>query len=341
MAKKGALDAAPEDDKEVVGEDTIFAGADTFEHDDDEDLSTADRGDDPSLDGRIAVEEDDAMEEEEVVVAKAADAEPEGEDDDPAELDAVTADDDAEPDDTAVSNYVSKDRFNAVNERMKLAEQALKEKEAALAQEAPEPEPAFDFDAKEVEYMELVTDGEFDKAKAVRKEIRAAERAELEADVAAKADNTTARVNEQIAFNNKIQELNEEFDAFNPKNEAYDQVLVDEAVDRRDLFVARGMSLADALDRAAREVAKLYDLSSNFEAAADAELARIQAEEKGKPLPKKKIDVKKKVALAKAQPPIMDEGSPQEESKTALTMTEAEFDALPEATKARMRGDIV
>lgn len=343
MAKKGALDAGPEDDKEDVGEDTIFAGA---EHDDDDELDNLDRGDDPTAEQVAAAEEEAEDEvEEPAVEAKSEDEAEDGETDESPELEASDEESDEESeeevDDKQVSNYVSKDRFNAVNERMKLAEEALRERERELEAEAPAAAPSFDFDAKEVEYMELVTDGEFEKAKTIRQEIRAAERAELEAEVAASSTNATARVGEQIAFTNKIEELNEEFDHFNPQNEAYDQVLVDEAVDRRDLFIARGMSMADALDKAAREVAKLYDLPSNFEAQADAELARMEGEDKAKAPAARKVDVKKKVAQAAKQPPVMGEGSAQEEQKSATSMTDAEFEALPESTKARMRGDII
>lgn len=343
MAKKGALDAAPESDKEDIGEDIIFAGADEHEHDEEEE--TVDRGDDPTAE-QVA----EAEEAEDEVKEPAVEAEPEakaedGKADETPELEAADEEPaegaEEEVEDDQVSNYVSKDRFNAVNERMKLAEEALKRREAELQEETKEPTPSFDFDAKEMEYMELVTDGEFEKAKSIRKEIRAAEFEEVQAVADAKADNTTARVNEQIAFSNKIEELSEEFDAFNPQNKAYDQVLVDEAVDRRDLFVARGMSLADALEKAAHEVAKLYDIPSNFEAEADAELARIAAEEAAKTPAKKKIDVKKKVDLAGKQPPKMEEGSSQEEQKGVTSMSDAEFEALPEATKARMRGDIL
>jgi len=346
MAKKGALDAAPEDDKEDIGEDTIFAGADEHEHEEADE--TVDRGDDPTAEQIADAEADDEEDEVKEPPAKAK-KEAEAEDDDADEETEQKAadeesdeDDEEEVGDEQVSNYVSKDRFNAVNERMKLAEEQLHAKERELAEEEPEDTtPKFDFDSKEVEYMELVTDGEFEKAKTIRQEIRAAEKAEYEADAAQSANNTTARVNEQITFNNKIQELNEEYDTFNPNHEAYDQVLVDEAVDRRDLFVARGLSLADALDKAAREVAKLYDLESNFEKAADDEIARLAAEEKSAAPAKKKVDVKKKVDQAGKQPPTMDEGSAQEEQKSAASMTDAEFEALPESTKARMRGDIV
>lgn len=358
--KQPVIDQTPEGEPEDIGKDTLFAGADDFEH---EAPPTEDRGDDPDNPIEAAVDDDDDTElqadgaddkeaKQDEIAADAAEqgaeggTEGAGDDADVVVAADADAEEDDEPDEDEISNYVSKDRFNAVNERMKLAEKNLANKEAEPEAEAEQVE-AFDFDAKERKYMELVTEGDFDDAMVIRSEIRAAEKAENDATVASTNAQTQARFNEQIEFNQTVATLNEEFDQFNPNHKEYDQVLVDEVVDRRDLFVARGMSLSDSLSKAAKEVAKLYDVESNFERMADEEIARLAAEEATEsgesPKPAaKKVDVAKKVALKDKQPPVMDEGSVIEEGeKSALTMDDAEFEALPEATKARMRGDIV
>jgi hypothetical protein len=332
-------------DDEGTGEELtradIFTGADHHE-DDDDDLSAADRGDDAT-----ASQQDDSQSDVEVAAAPDEEsvdtAAPTASDD---EMVLETADDndvgesedapDGE-DDPKISPYVTKERFNAVNERMQAAEKALREAQAR-ADEAPlteeEAPPAFDFDSKEMEYMELVTDGEFERAKAIRQEIRAAERAEIAASTQNDPRQTASQVQEAIKFEAKANELAAEFDLFNPNHPDYDQVLVDEAVDRRDMFIQRGLSAADAIDKAAREVAKLYDIPSNY-----AE-ANPQVEPKKGAV--RKPDMQKKLEQASKQPAKMDEGSPdQGEAKNALNMKDDEFDALPEATKARMRGDIL
>jgi hypothetical protein len=113
--------------------------------------------------------------------------------------------------------------------------------------------------------------------------------------------------------------------------------MVDEVLARQSMFLERGQTPAQALDSAAREVALLYDIPSNYEAELDADPEPAPAPA---PAPRK-ADVKKKVQQQRAQPPTMDAGSPGgNENKSPTNMSDAEFEALPEATKARMRGDI-
>lgn len=334
-----------------LGPDLVFAGADPKE-DETQEADAVDRGDD--LDAAAAAVDDDSDEElaAEQATADEDEGEPEQEaaedeasDEAETTLEAESGEEEDEgadsddADDEKVSNYVSKDRFNQVNERLKLAEQQLKEREERekAAAEKEEPLPEYDFDAKEQEYAEAITDGEFEKAKAIRKEIRAAEKAEYEAAVNKVQSESTARVNDQIAFNAKVNELSAEYDAFRPGSDTYDQVLVDEVIVRQQMFLDRGNSPADALEKAAREVALLYDVPSNYEeeAAADPE------PEAKKPEPKKP-DIKKKVAQSKKQPPKLEQGGQGgEEEKLPTSMSDKEFEALPESTKARLRGDIV
>jgi hypothetical protein len=335
---------------EITNED-IFVGGEPVEDDLSEvDLSAeADRGDDLS-EAEAAISDDS----DEELSAQASEntedesedqeAEPEAAAEADSEEDALEASDesgDEAEDDEEVDGQretmVPRDRFDQVNERMKLAEQQLREREEREArgeEEAP-PTIEFDFDAKEQEYMELVTDGEFEKAKAVRAEIRSAEKEEYEQMAQYQQRNNVTQVNQQIEFDRTVQSLNVEFDTYNPESEQYDQVMVDEVLARQGMFLERGQTPAQALDSAAREVALLYDIPSNYEAELDADPEPAPA-----PAPRK-ADVKKKVQQQRAQPPTMDAGSPGgNENKSPTNMSDAEFEALPEATKARMRGDI-
>ena len=73
---------------------------------------------------------------------------------------------------------VPKSRLDEVLAKQKALEKQLDELRAQKQEPGEAPE-AYDFDAKEVEYQNLVLDGEAQKAAALRKEIRAAERAQL------------------------------------------------------------------------------------------------------------------------------------------------------------------
>lgn len=345
MAKKQETEV-----EDLTNED-LFVGGEPVEDDLSEmDLSAeADRGDDLSeADAAISDDSDEELsaqaDEDTEDGSEDQEAEPEADAEADSEEDALEASDesgDEAEDDEEVDGQretmVPRDRFDQVNERMKLAEQQLREREEREArgeEEAP-PKIEFDFDAKEQEYMELVTDGEFEKAKTVRAEIRSAEKEEYEQMVQYQQRNNATQVNQQIEFDRTVQSLNVEFEAYNPESEQYDQVMVDEVLARQGMFIERGQTPAQALDSAAREVALLYDIPSAYEGELDADPEPAPA-----PAPRK-ADVKKKVQQQRAQPPTMDAGSPGgNENKSPTNMSDAEFEALPEATKARMRGDI-
>jgi hypothetical protein len=98
---------------------------------------------------------------------------------------------------------------------------------------------------------------------------------------------------------------------------------------RGDCFVA---GLADVVD--------MYDLMPSED----------DAEEDPKPEPKptgkKKVDKKKAKVKEQAHQPVGDEGSASADTGAASIgsiedMSDEEFDALPEKTQARLRGDIL
>jgi hypothetical protein len=251
--------------------------------------------------------------------------------DEPADEGDSDEDGDGQVEDNS-EQRIPKKRFDQVNERMKLAEQKLAEMEAKLAEQKAEPEaPAYDFDAKEQQYAELVIDGEIEKARELRAEIRAAEKAEFMKDI--QIPDVANVANTQYAFNQKVAELNAEFSEFNPESPSYDQVLVDEVLGRQQYFLSQGHSAASALDKAAREVAKLNDIVG---------LSQVQVEETPPPAkpPAKKADIKKKAKQAQQQPPVMEEGGQNDATPNIIDMSDDEFDALPESTKARLRGDL-
>ena len=82
----------------------------------------------------------------------------------------------AEPE--AKSPMVPKSRLDEVLAKQKALQKQVEEMKAAAEQPEEAPEE-YDFDAKEIEYQQLVLDGEAEKAVALRKEIRGAEKAQI------------------------------------------------------------------------------------------------------------------------------------------------------------------
>lgn len=233
---------------------------------------------------------------------------------------------------------IPKQRFDEINERRKLAEKKLADFEAqqAAAQEASQGE--FDFDSKEQEYMEAVVDGEFDKAKLLRQEIRAAELANVEVIARRQAENATVQTKASIEFDATVEELARDFDTFNPDTDSYDQLLVDEVLEIHEGFVNKGHAPAAALRKAVRYVAAANGLQPNSAAAkttADPEPATPQVTEK----PVTKQEVRKKVQTRSQQPPDMPANAAAEPSFDITSLSEDEYDALPESKIRELRGD--
>lgn len=245
---------------------------------------------------------------------------------------------DPTPEGLKPDHKIPKARFDEVNTKYKDERAArIKAEEALAAATAPKPATDFDFDAKETAYMQAIVDGEHEQALVLRREIRAAEATVFEAKAAAKAESTVAVTDNRKAFDVEVTSLNTRFPAFDPTNETFDQALVDDTLAMYEGFVGRGMAPALALRKAAETSAKVAGLVDALAPAAPAAVV-APVTPAAKP-----VDVKGKLAAQAAQPaPIAAAAAAAAQGAPIdiAALTEAEFDALPEATKARLRGDL-
>jgi hypothetical protein len=278
-----------------------------------------------------ADEPDDAAEGEEAPEEE-RDGEAHSEAEEAGETSAVD-EDEAEPDPTPTDQRIPKQRFDEVNERRKLAEKKLAELEAAQ-QAAQQAETGnFDFDAKEQEYMELVVDGEFARASEVRKEIRAAERAEAQAAMAQQANMAREQTKVDLAFQDTVDALQNQYPAFDKDSAQFDETLVDEALLLHDGFLAQDMDPIAAIKKAVDYVARANGLNAAAEEAAPDPVPEVKT-------PSKK-QTQKKVEAKTKQPQNLPKGERVEPSVDMESMSEEEFDALPESKQRELRGDFV
>lgn len=305
--------------------------------------------------GEEPVEEPDDVEEvvEEVeeVVAEAAESpeEPVGE----AEEPAAEVEQPALADETPVTaqepapeepkrHMVPKSRLDEVLAKQKALEKQLDDLRAQKQEPGEAPE-AYDFDAKEVEYQNLVLDGEAQKAAALRKEIRAAERAQLEYEIGSKIGESVSQSQQATALQQAASELENNFPVFDRNSDQYNEGYTQEVIDLRDAFIVKGENPVAALTKAAKFVLREYDLVDMGETAAAPALSG-QAAPRVDEVAKKRAEVSRKLKAAEAQPPEMPGESSSargEKPLDILSMTEDEFNALPEATLKRLRGDIL
>ena len=315
-----ALDDAPEQDEDLSGLDR----GDNVEVEDEEELDEA-PAEDPEEEPEAGEPEQESEEEPEAEESEAEEPEePEAEEPEP------------EPAAQAEKQHsIPKYRFDEVNERRKAAERRARELERQQELNDPSKAIDFDFDAKERRYAELVMDGDHDKALELRREIRQAEQTAYRVMAERQAEQTRESTKEELAFDTAVEELNAAYPAFDPNAEGYNKELVDEALDLHAGFLARGYTPAGALRKSVLYVAAMNGLRPAGE-----EPVTPSLNEAPKAPAKKKTDVKAKLEAAGKQPPRQKGVGVAGEKKVDLdSMSEEEFDALPEATKARLRGD--
>ena len=234
---------------------------------------------------------------------------------------------------------VPKARLDEVLAKQKALQKQLDEINAAneKAEEAPE---SYDFDAKEVEYQNMVLDGETEKAVALRREIRKAERDTLEYEMRQEMSQTVNQDRQMTALQQAANAMEDAYPVFNRDSDDYNEDITNEVVELRDAFIMKGYEAVDALSKAVKYVVKDHDLDQAQESAPSLAGKAQKSDE----LAKKRAQVNKKLKAADAQPPELPGESSAHHGERALdlsTMTEEEFAALPEATLKRLRGDIL
>jgi hypothetical protein len=234
---------------------------------------------------------------------------------------------------------VPKDRFDEVNERMKAAEEKAERLEQQLETvvEEPEPEPElFDYKAKEEEAMDALLEGDKEKYSALNAEIRVAEKAEYLREAKKVADQGDSRVQENLGFEEAGAKIEEDFPQFSQKSESFNEEARTEML---DLYVGYARSgtytRVESLQRAAAQAARIYGYTASSVVVPDVPDNVVAI---------KPTDVPAKIAAAAKQPPNMEgraPGSMEEPRVDINSMSDEEFDGLPESTKQRMRGDVV
>ena len=313
-----------------------FAGGDGREE---LDLSGLDRGDLPEEEATLEesaevadeeVEESEEVEEEveepEEEIAAEIDeeeVEPEEGETEPEEELAAKVDE--------KSHMVPKARMDEeIARRRQLEDRLAKLEDNAKPQEAPEPE--FDFDSKEAEYMDAVLDGETDKAQKVRKEIRSAERESMAKELRQDIHNTTNVTKQHLDLDVAVADMMESYPVLDSKSDEADADLIAEANELMGMYAEKGMAQADALRKAVR-----MTLAANMP-----ELLQPKAVQSKPAAKKRTTDVKQKLEAANKQPAKLKGESAATRGNDVVdisTMTDADFDKLSDAQMKRLRGD--
>lgn len=232
---------------------------------------------------------------------------------------------------------VPKARLDEVLAKQKALQKQLDDMKASQepAEDAPE---SYDFDKGELEYQQFVLEGEAEKAAALRQSMRKAEREEIAYEMRKEMGTTVAKNAEVNALATAAKELEAAFPVFDANSESFDQDLTQEVVELRDAFITQNFDAVDALSKAVNFVVKSHDLDGTDTGPA---LAQPDAANTTK-ADKKRREVGRKLKAAESQPPEMPGESSNARGEQAVkvdNLSEDEFNALPEATLKRLRGD--
>lgn len=271
--------------------------------------------------------ETEAEAEETTEVEEDAETEPEPE----TEEEAAEEESEPEPE----QHRIPKSRFDEVNRKAQEAKaeaDELRRRLEALEQaqkqlqtpEAPK-QQAFDFDAKEREYMEAVLDGETTLALQIRGEIRSAERAEAERLALEFSSRTVENDRMTTTIQSRVAEINQQNPMYDPQSEAFNEEAFNYAMTIRDGLLATGRDPLTAINEAVRVSNALYGTPAKAAAP--------------KAAPKPAVSKQKLETAGKQPPSIGDKASqPAEVGKKLdiINMSESEFDALSEAELAKL-----
>jgi len=239
---------------------------------------------------------------------------------------------------------VPKSRLDEVLAKQKALQKQLDDLMAAktAAETAPE---SYDFAVKEVEYQNMVLDGQHEKAAALRAEIRKAERAQLEFELTQKVEQKVTQSQQISALQQAAADLEANFPVFDRASPDYNEKYTQEVIDLRDAFIVKGENPVAALSKAAKFVLREYDLiDMSGDTTPSLAVAPTPKAPSVDEVAKKRAEVARKLKVAESQPPEMPGESSAARGEKAIdlsTLTEDEFNALPAATLKRLRGDIL
>lgn len=248
----------------------------------------------------------------------------------------------AEPPEQSKKPMVPKTRLDEVLQKNKAMQKELEEMKAK--EEAPKEAPTYNFDAEEVKLQNLILDGQSEAAAKKRAEIRAAEREQITFEVEQKIRQEVQVSNQQNAIMDASKQIEQEYPMFDQNSEHFNAELTDEVVDLTEAFSSKGYDGADAMRKAVKYVISANNLAQPTAETAPQPTPTPKTEPTVDEVAKKRSEVAKKLKTADQQPPNLPGESSSAHGEQPLdisNMSEEEFDALPPATIARLRGDVV
>ena len=246
-------------------------------------------------------------------------------------------------------------RLRQANTARERAEARAAELEAQLAQlsgtgKSEDPVKVIDAELEQLyeQVEEARAEGRVKDAAKLQKTIDSKNREVTELRSTRIATQQALRAAEAAAYDATVSELEAKFPELNPDNEElFDPDLADEVLDLRDGFIkAKGMKPKDALKKAIAYVFKPEVLETGTAPLYAKNKEGGQKKDKAKEAgAKRKAEAVKTNIKANGRQPARMDGTGKADTKAEKldpkTLSDKDWDALPESTLARLRGDYV
>jgi hypothetical protein len=197
--------------------------------------------------------------------------------------------------------------------------------------------------AKEAEYNKALIDGEVEKATALMREIRAAERQIGDMKVEMRTQAATAQAIESVRYGEVVSRLEAAYPALNPDHESFDKEQVQDVMDLKATYERRGATPSAALQKA---VEKLMPAATAKQEAATTVTPRVDKAEVAAAARKEEAVKKGLDAAGKTPPNAAKVGADSDKhgggeisAEKVMKMSQDQFAKLNEADLARLRGD--
>lgn len=244
------------------------------------------------------------------------------------------------------SRMVPITRFNEVNERMKelaaqnqqLLDAITRGTPTQTQQEAPpkqEPQPA-DLKELRLKHYDALTSGRDEEALELQGQIDSAIEERAMQRAMAKMTETQNQREQAVqiqTFKDVVQQIERDYPQLDVNSDDANEDAILYVVAKRDALIKSGESMADALKKASDAAAKVFGFGDGQQ---PTHIAKTTTENR------KQEALLRNAKAAQAQPPQLGglgNRATAPQRVDVSTLSEAEFEALPESEKSRLRGD--
>ena len=245
---------------------------------------------------------------------------------------------------------IPKERFDQAVGKERAAREAAEQRVAALeAQIGQRKEQAAQVDQidtieqqiaeLEAKHTSYLLDGDQEKASAVMRQIRIAEREIIRAEMRQESRTATAQTLESERVELSIAKLEADHPVLNPDSEEYNEALTNFVLaEQQRLMRTETLSPSRALNKAALSIIEKFGPKSAPEDAAPKGLSKVQGERKA-------AAVERNLAVKQSQPAALRNVGLDSDKAGQIAlpdirkMSPEEYAGLPASTRSRLRGD--